>query len=225
MPTSRLPAIPQGSRTQLRRSAGIVAAVVLLFAAGAFASDGGDTSGGGPSGGGPSDGTVHACAHDDGGAVRVVDEDTRCRTGEYALDWNIVGPRGPIGPKGATGATGAAGPTGPAGPPGPTGPAGATGAAGPAGPAGAPGPAGPAGPPGVSGYEIVIGSPVWVEPNQFAEALAACPGGKVPLGGGFDTDIVVSQSIPVAGGWVVQGTNPSPERRPLRARAICGFVR
>jgi hypothetical protein len=61
---------------------------------------------------------IHACAHKNTGALRVVNAPTACNTSEVALSWNTEGPAGPAG------ATGPAGPKGPAGPAGPQGPGG-----------------------------------------------------------------------------------------------------
>lgn len=94
-----------------------------------------------------SDVTIHGCAHNSTGALRVVAEGTSCRGNESALSWQQVGPQGPAGPQGEPG---------PAGPEGPTGATGATGAAGPQGEPGPAGPAGPQGPPGAPGADAVI---------------------------------------------------------------------
>jgi hypothetical protein len=85
-----------------------------------------------------------------------------------------------------------AGTPGPAGPAGIQGPAGAAGARGPEGPRGAAGPAGPRGlqgaqgiqgVPGTSGYQIVQASTTSTNtPSQTASA--ACPAGKLAVGGG-----------------------------------------
>lgn len=124
-----------------------------------------------------------------------------------------TGPAGETGPAGATGATGPAGPQGPAGPTGPTGAAGAdgkdgaTGPQGPAGPqgpkgdtgaTGAQGPMGPQGPQGpqgaaapIEGLETVSvlafpSGPTNVPGLATLTTDAACPTGKVVVGGGFE---------------------------------------
>lgn len=120
-----------------------------------------------------------------------------------------VGPAGPEGAQGAAGVPGAAGPIGPAGPAGPEGAQGAQGPQGTSGPAGAMGPMGPIGPmgpagpqgvPGVSGYEVVA-TPVvsvTVNGNQTTTLSAACPAGKIAVGGGFDYSGNVAPITPVA---------------------------
>ena len=89
---------------------------------------------------------------------------------------------GPVqGPKGDTGDTGATGPQGPAGPQGPKGDPG-----------------------GVSGYVVVAGSAVPLDPGSFDTGTAACPAGKVALGGGVklssETDLNIIDSYPSANG-------------------------
>lgn len=83
-------------------------------------------------------GEVHGCYNKGGllqdkGALRVVDEDERCRYNELAMTWSQTGPQGPVGatgPIGPTGAKGETGATGAEGPAGSTGPQGAQGAQG-----------------------------------------------------------------------------------------------
>jgi hypothetical protein len=65
---------------------------------------------------------------------------TGCKSNEFLVSWNQVGPQGPMGP------------AGPVGPTGPQGVAGSTGPLGPAGPTGPQGPTGPAGPKAVVGF-------------------------------------------------------------------------
>lgn len=85
------------------------------------------------------------------------------------------------GPKGDTGDTGATGPQG---------------SAGPQGPKGDPG--------GVSGYVVIAGSAVSLDPGTFDDGSAACPAGKVALGGGVklssETDLNIIDSYPAADG-------------------------
>jgi hypothetical protein len=56
------------------------------------------------------DGAIHACRHPNGGWVRIVTAETRCRPREQAVSWNVQGakgdpgPEGPPGPKGDPGA-------------------------------------------------------------------------------------------------------------------------
>ena len=56
--------------------------------------------------------------------------------------------------------------------------------AGPQGPKGDRGDKGDAGAPGISGYELVYGQAVYVNPGKFGVAYVDCPAGKKVLGGG-----------------------------------------
>jgi hypothetical protein len=63
---------------------------------------------------------------------------------------------------------------------------------------------GPQGLPGVSGWEIVDGSTVDTETSGAKVALAVCPAGKKPLGGGgsvIGSSVVPYMSTPNAIGW------------------------
>ena len=65
------------------------------------------------------DGVIHACRKVEGGALRAVRANVRCRAGERALRWNVrgvAGPQGPVGPQGPPGPQGTPGPQGPPGP-------------------------------------------------------------------------------------------------------------
>ena len=108
-----------------------------------------------------------------------------------------TGPQGAIGPPGPAGADGATGPQGAVGSQGPPGAAGATGPAGPAGPAGATGATGAAGPAGPAGSQLVTGTPatsaVNAAQNTLVTATAACPAGKVVLGGGAHITTTATQ--------------------------------
>jgi hypothetical protein len=129
-----------------------VAALIGGSALGAFAANrAGDKS------------VIQACKLKMTGALRVVNDPSKCTKREVALSWNVQGPAGAAGPTGPQGAKGdagpagpqgergVAGPQGPAGPQGAQGPNGAQGSPGPPGAAGAQGPAGPQGPPGPKG--------------------------------------------------------------------------
>ena len=61
-------------------------------------------------------GTITACYAKSGGAVRIIDPSTYCKSTETLINWNQAGPMGPQGPQGVKGNTGATGATGPAGP-------------------------------------------------------------------------------------------------------------
>jgi hypothetical protein len=98
------------------------------------------------------------------------------------------------------------------------------------GPAGAAGPPGPQGVPGMSGREVVVGSELMLDPNEFGSAEAVCPAGKSTTGGGFLADkapIHVVETGPYASSeladrWFVYGHNMSGELTGrLRAYAVC----
>jgi len=105
----------------------------------------------------------NGCVTKTTGVLRIVPTGNNCKSNEYAISWNQVGPQGPAGvagpqgepgpagPAGADGEDGAMGPTGPQGPTGPAGPAGADGEDGTIGPEGPQGPVGPVGPEGPQG--------------------------------------------------------------------------
>jgi hypothetical protein len=145
-----------------------------------------------------------------------------------------VGPVGPQGEKGDPGEMGPTGPQGDMGPRGEIGPAGPAGAEGPAGPTGEPGPKGEQGPPGtdgtdgtdgVTGYQIV--SSTWTLGAGLAmTAYAACPSGKVAVGGGFvhgAPDVLSGGSWPGAGGtmWNVDLTSRASFSVNVDVYAMC----
>jgi hypothetical protein len=117
------------------------------------------------------------------------------------------------------------GPAGPAGPTGATGPSGPQGVAGPTGPAGADGDDG-----GLAGYEIVTGAAQSIlEADFVVSASAACPAGKVALGGGVNVadpteGVFVTSSQPtLAGtthGWSVTLVNVGADNT-LTPYAVC----
>ncbi|MEU0096092.1 hypothetical protein [Kribbella sp. NPDC006257] len=173
------------------------------------------------------------------GTIRIVAEDTRCASGEDALNWNqqgvrgpqgvagpqgIAGPQGVAGPQGTIGPQGATGPQGARGATGEQGPAGATGAAGIPGPPGATGAVGPAGPAGASGYQqVVAGNDI--APGAFIQTRAACPAGKVVVGGGFD---LADPSLQLWGNgpagnqvWSVRLRNLGTQTRHVTVTALC----
>lgn len=155
---------------RLRLPVGVVAALAVLFAAGTggrMVLAGLDDSGGG---------AIHACQRVADGGIRIVSEDTTCRTGETSLSWNVEGPQGPAGPQGEQGIQGE---PGPAGPPGEQGPQGETGAAGQQGPQGEQGPPGPKGDTGAQGPAGPQGPPG--PPAEEADWLDRCwaTGGNV----------------------------------------------
>jgi collagen triple helix repeat protein len=147
-----------------------------------------------------------------------------------------AGAKGDVGPAGAQGLTGATGPVGPkgdpGGPPGPRGEQGVKGDLGPQGPKGDAGPQGPLGqkgnPGGLSGYEIVTAD-ISVPNDDFGTGEAACPAGKIAIGGGSKTrdDAVFFldplESSPNANGtaWVVTAFNPNTTSASFIVYAIC----
>ena len=112
--------------------------------------------------------TVYSgCVTKSTGVLRIVPTGNTCKSNEYPISWNQVGPQGPAGvagpqgepgPAGPAGADGEDGAVGPAGPQGPAGPAGPEGPQGPAGADGAVGPAGPQGPAGPEGPQGPVGA-------------------------------------------------------------------
>jgi Collagen triple helix repeat (20 copies) len=180
---------------------------------------------------------IHACVSKLDGYVRLIGATASCKKTETALDWGIVGPAGPQGP------TGPQGPSGPQGDPGPTGeigPAGPAGLQGNPGPAGLQGPAGADGAPGISGYEVIQGPVVTGDGGTNLgsfTALAICPAGKKPLGGGglnfsgFNYFIDLSRphfSQQNGAGWEVRfaPATDSPHAADGQGAAIviCAFV-
>jgi hypothetical protein len=89
------------------------------------------------------------------------------------------------------------------------------------------GPEGPPGSDGVSGWQrIVVNRTINAGENLTVEAV--CPGGKVPVGGGFSSSnslITVFQSYPESDRWIVRGHNSHDVLRfGLSAYAICVFA-
>ncbi|MFC0844824.1 hypothetical protein ACFH04_14055 [Streptomyces noboritoensis] len=165
-----------------------------------------------------------------------------------------TGPAGPAGEQGPTGPEGPAGPQGhigPAGPHGPTGPAGKDGAVGPKGDKGDkgdPGQVGPAGPKGDKGDKgdhgeqgavgptgpagvamapkIVHSVQTTVAPGKTEFAIARCPTGTMPTGGGFfyrtePSGLAAVTSHTVGSDWIVAMTNTSTADRVFQAQVVC----
>ena len=87
-----------------RKRIGIVGAVVLVVAGGAWAAGNLDTS--------SDDGFIYGCVGSGQGQLRVVASAAECRSNERALTWNVRGPTGARGPEGPPGPRGADGPPG-----------------------------------------------------------------------------------------------------------------
>ena len=77
-----------------------------------------------------STGSIHTCAHHDGGGLYLA---KKCKRHDRHLTWSVTGPAGPQGPQGLRGLQGPQGPRGVQGLPGPGGQQGQQGPAGPAG--------------------------------------------------------------------------------------------
>jgi hypothetical protein len=56
--------------------------------------------------------TYYACINNSTGAIRIVNQNTVCKSTEHKINWNRTGPQGPQGPKGAPGPQGKQGPPG-----------------------------------------------------------------------------------------------------------------
>ncbi|WP_058042515.1 hypothetical protein [Streptomyces roseifaciens] len=81
--------------------------------------------------------------------------------------------------------------------------------------------------PEIGGFDQVEGPPVTVAPQANGRAVATCPAGRVPSGGGGKTSafrIFFTDSFQEGGTWVVRGTNTNPAggaSETIRAVAIC----
>lgn len=108
-----------------------------------------------------------------------------------------------------------------------SGPAGAPGPAGPQGPKGDPGPAGPSG--ALSNWAVHDGNLVSVNPGAAGLAIAQCPNGQEPTGGGFElaynSTLIVTSSVPVLlttpASWQVYARNESAIVQQFRAYVVC----
>jgi hypothetical protein len=101
--------------------------------------------------------------------------------------------------------------------------------AGPKGDKGDTGPKGDRGDQGLTGYQVVTGKTIGLNPGQIATAVAACPAGKKAIGGSFSSDsslIRLEESSPTGSldGWLVTARNDSIAPVQLIARAVCAYV-
>jgi len=134
---------------------------------------------------------IKACYNTTTGDARIVSVTAACKTGEKAVEWNIVGPAGPRGATGATGKTGptgktgAVGPRGATGPQGPRGPQGAQGIQGSKGQTGSTGAQGPQGPGGFNGVQLFTANGTWTAPPTIDHVLIELIGGGGAGGGGL----------------------------------------
>lgn len=69
----------------------------------------------------------------------------------------------------------------------------------------------------------VFGDPVSAPPGAHAVALAYCPAGTAPTGGGGASgyDIYFTDSYAYGNGWVIRGANTTNEAHDLRAFVLC----
>jgi hypothetical protein len=117
-------------------------------------------------------------------------------------------------------------PAGPQGPQGPQGPEGPQGRQGLQGPQGEPGPQGPQGAPGISGFQIVEGTSVTVDPARTSEQTVFCPAGKKAISGGYETassrSVTLNRTGPSGStAWYVRITNDSGASKTWNAQAVC----
>lgn len=174
----------------------------------------------------------NACVTKSTGGVRVVPAGNTCKSNEYPISWNEVGPQGPAGPQGQAGPQGDVGAVGPQGEVGPAGPTGPQGDAGPVGPQGVVGPAGPMGPmgltgaSGVSGLEQVTVTQIKSAFDDYFEVTAVCPAGKRTVGGGFLNGTYTSgvpNWVPLSGsGPKVTNSAPTDDLEGWRVTAVRG---
>lgn len=183
--------------------------------------------------------TIHACADNKDGQLRLVVDPGACERKETPVEWDVQGPIGPVGPAGPAGPQGAQGPAGPQGETGPEGPQGAPGPEGPQGPAGPEGPVGPAGPQGPAGPEgdvDVFGVVVdfAIASGTIGEGVASCPTGTEATGGGYEIfgvpvdwqdppirasgPIFAASSADNPSGWLVRIVNGSSLAVDINAR-------
>lgn len=104
--------------------------------------------------------TYFACVNNSSGTIKVVSSNADCKSGDYFIEWNQVGPKGDTGDPGPQGVPGIQGEPGPKGD------------------------TGPVGPVGISGHEVVFtdGTETSLYPGR--EATIQCPPGKRIFGGG-----------------------------------------
>jgi hypothetical protein len=96
-------------------------------------------------------------------------------------------------------------------------------------PAGAKGDKGDKGDPGLSGYQVVAGSPIALNPGQAGTVTATCPAGKKALGGSWTTTnylLRVGETSPTGSldGWAVTARNDAAVQAMFNVRAVCAYV-
>lgn len=170
--------------------------------------------------------TLHGCANDTNGNLRLLARPGGCRVHESALDWNITGPRGPKGDKGDQGIQGEKGDKGDQG------------IQGIQGENGDKGDTGDEGPPGTSGLVKIEFSSV-TDSQTRKNAFARCPADKKVVGGGgqvfIPTDqggpqgtIALKASLPSSAldGWSATAEEmvPTTQNWFLSAFALCAEV-
>ncbi|MFJ9753203.1 hypothetical protein [Streptomyces chartreusis] len=80
---------------------------------------------------------------------------------------------------------------------------------------------------GLTGYQVVEGEILTLEPSQGANPTATCPAGKRATGGGFaaNSNVTTFASGTVDGQtWVVNAINNSDRSGMVRAIAVCANV-
>ncbi|MEU1816254.1 hypothetical protein ABZ543_13800 [Streptomyces roseifaciens] len=81
--------------------------------------------------------------------------------------------------------------------------------------------------PEIGGFDQVEGTAVNVAPQANGRAVATCPAGRVPSGGGGRTSafrVLFTDSFQEGNSWVIRGTNINPAggaTESIRAVAIC----
>ncbi|MGK5548442.1 hypothetical protein ACSNOH_27485 [Streptomyces sp. URMC 127] len=74
------------------------------------------------------------------------------------------------------------------------------------------------------GFLHVFGEPVEVGPGANAPAVAVCPVGRVPVGGGGETSahhVYLTDSFAQGPQWVARGTNAGNGSESMRAFVVC----
>ncbi len=101
---------------------------------------------------------------------------------------------------------------------------------GPVGPQGPQGPQGQQGGPGMSGYQILEGPNLSLDPGETRIVSVTCPAGKLAVGGGYESgnsiDVTLNRTGPTDGGtsWAVRVTNEAAGRKTVNAQAVCVTV-
>ena len=107
-------------------------------------------------------------------------------------------------------------------------PSGPQGPQGTQGPQGEQGPTGPQGAPGISGFHIVEGTTVSVDPGRTSQQTVNCPAGEKAISGGYETGSSINVTLNRTGpattagtGWYVRITNNDAAAKNWNAQAVC----